>query len=609
VLVWEASARGGVTAATLGSTRAPDPVLLILPGLVAFVAAVVAVRALPPVLRALERLARRASVAVRLAALAAARDRGRTAATVSFLAISLATGVFALGYRASLVRGQRDQAAFSAVSDLRVTERATTLTGQPNTLPLERYAHLRGATATAVVRSDARMLGAAAGRDVALLGVPAARLPDLPGWRADFADAPIGTLAARLTPLGGYTFAGDPVPRGARRLSLPVTIHGSSLSLTVIAQLTDGTFDFLSMGRNIGPGSLLLHADVPTTWGGARVVVVRLQTPTGEGAATLTGDTRLGQLTASVAGSTTHVVTDFSRGWEPQQGAITGRGGAGATTLLYSLRGSTRATGARRRQAGAGEPVPAIVSRDVAAQAGGRDLPLRLDSGATITIRPIARARLFPGTTSSFAVADAGRLFRAINAETPGSAPPNEVWLRLRSGADQRRLLRTLRSPPFRLATVTSGSGIERTLKDDPLSQGVVWALLAASVLGLALGALGLALTVAAELADESGELRELEALGLRPSALRRQIRLRATLLAAIALLFGLAGGVGLTRLITELVAVTANATRPVPPLVAVQPWGQTLLLLAAVSIALAGVVALQTRRAFRGPTAGRLHG
>ena len=66
VLVWEASARGGVTASTLGSTRRTDPVLLVLPGLVAFAAAVVAVRALPALLRGVERLARRASVAGRL---------------------------------------------------------------------------------------------------------------------------------------------------------------------------------------------------------------------------------------------------------------------------------------------------------------------------------------------------------------------------------------------------------------------------------------------------------------------------------------------------------------------------------------------------------------
>jgi hypothetical protein len=444
---------------------------------------------------------------------------------------------------------------------------------------------------------------------VALLGAPASRLPGLPGWRADFANAPIEVLARRLSAIPGYALAGDPVPHGARNLSLRLRIRGSSLSLTVIAQLADGTFDFLSMGRNVGPGSVLLHARVPARWSGARVVSVRLQTPTGEGAATLTGDSRLGSLTASLAGGRTTVVTDLSRGWEAQQGATTRRAGASGIRLLYSLRGSLRATGTRRRQAGAAEPVPAMVSPDVAAQASGGDLLLRLDSGATIGVRPIARARLFPGMTGSFAVADAGRLFRAINAETPGSALPNEVWLRLRPGADEPAVLRALGSPPFRLASAASRSGIERALEDDPLSRSVVWALLAASVLGLALGALGLVLSVAAELGDESGELRELEALGLRPRALRRQIRLRAALVAGIAVFFGLAGGVGLTRLITELVTVTANATRPVPPLTAVQPWGQTLVLLAAVTFALAGIVAVQTRRAFRGPAAGRLHG
>lgn len=612
VLVWEASVRGGVTAASLGSTGGPDPVLLLLPGLVALAAAVAAVRALPPTLRALERLARRASVALRLAVLAAARDRGRTAAAVTFLAISLATGVFALGYRASLVRGQHDQAAFEAVADIRVSERATTLTGLPNALPLERYRRLPGAAPTPVVRADAKTLGFAAGRDVQLLGVPAADLSDLSGWRPDFSPTPIATLARHLGGIGGYALAGDPVPPGARALSLPVRISGTSLSLTVIAQLADGTFELLSMGRNVEPGSVRLRGRLGRRWNGARVVAVRLETPPGEGAATLTGESRLGRLTASVPGPGRRTVTDFRHGWEAQQGAVVRPDGRAGTRVLYSLRGSLRATGVRRRQAGAGQPVPAIVSPDVAAQASGGDVLLRLDSGTTITVRPVGRARLFPGTVQargSFAVADAGRLFRAINAERPGSVLPDEVWLRLRRGADESPTLRALRSGPFRLARVTTRRGVQDALTADPLSESVVWALLVAAVLGLALGALGLALTVAAELSDESGELRELEAIGLRPRALRRQIRLRAALLAALALLFGLAGGVGLTRLITDLVAVSASATRPTPPLLAIQPWGQTALLLAAVAVLLAAAVAVQTRRAFRGPTAGRLHG
>jgi hypothetical protein len=123
---------------------------------------------------------------------------------------------------------------------------------------------------TAVVRTDARMLAASSEQDVALLGVP----PLGPSWmRADFARERIGALVGRLAPIGGYALAGDPLPRGARRLSLPLTIRGSALSLTIVAQLADGTFELPTVGRNVGPGSLLLRARVPTTWRRARVLI------------------------------------------------------------------------------------------------------------------------------------------------------------------------------------------------------------------------------------------------------------------------------------------------------------------------------------------------
>ena len=72
-------ARGSADASSLASGSGTGTFLLLLPGLVAFVAAVAAARLLAPALRLLERRGRRAPFAFRTAALSLARNPGRAA--------------------------------------------------------------------------------------------------------------------------------------------------------------------------------------------------------------------------------------------------------------------------------------------------------------------------------------------------------------------------------------------------------------------------------------------------------------------------------------------------------------------------------------------------
>src|SRR5581483_8147806 len=123
-------ARGGLSSDALAS-GGDRTLLLLLPALVCFVAAVAAVRLLRPLMRVGERASRRAPNAVRLALLALARAPVRTAATAAFLVVSLGLALFAVTYRSTLERGARDQAAFSVPLDFTVTE------GQRLVLPLE----------------------------------------------------------------------------------------------------------------------------------------------------------------------------------------------------------------------------------------------------------------------------------------------------------------------------------------------------------------------------------------------------------------------------------------------------------------------------------------
>src|SRR5207245_656462 len=82
-------ARGAANTSTLANERGTGAVLLLLPALIAFVAAVVVARALAPGLGLLERWGRRGPASVRLAALSLARHPGRAAIAVAFLVVSL----------------------------------------------------------------------------------------------------------------------------------------------------------------------------------------------------------------------------------------------------------------------------------------------------------------------------------------------------------------------------------------------------------------------------------------------------------------------------------------------------------------------------------------
>jgi ABC-type antimicrobial peptide transport system permease subunit len=91
--------------------------------------------------------------------------------------------------------------------------------------------------------------------------------------------------------------------------------------------------------------------------------------------------------------------------------------------------------------------------------------------------------------------------------------------------------------------------------------------LVAAALVALALAIAGLVLLVLGDARDEHDELLDLEAQGAEPAMLRRQLRVRAAILAAAGLVVALAVGAVLAALVVDLVAVTANAGTPQPPL------------------------------------------
>src|SRR5439155_2168371 len=135
-----AFARGAADASTLSTEKGTGGVLLVLPSLIVFVAAVFFARVLAPGLGLLARWGRHGSAPVRLAALSLARHPGRAAVAVGFLVVSLGLALFAEAYRATLVRGQSDQASFAAPVDDIVSEDLTRLVPVFQATSSERFA-------------------------------------------------------------------------------------------------------------------------------------------------------------------------------------------------------------------------------------------------------------------------------------------------------------------------------------------------------------------------------------------------------------------------------------------------------------------------------------
>src|SRR3954454_6105844 len=247
-----AVARGDTSADAVGGGN--GAFLLLLPALVVFAASVLAARLLAPVFRMLGRM--HGPLPVRLAAVSLARRGGAAIVASAFLVVSVGVALFAVSYRATLERGQRDQAAFAVPGDYVLSENLERLVPVQAVAP-RAFARLGDTVTVARAAADAR------GRDVTLLALPAQAVPRLNGWRTQ--------PTAQLGPsehLRGLDLR-------SRRFALPFVLHGGPIVLTLDVLKPRGDFAAVELGTAT-PGTHVLHATVPR---GGRVVALRLGYP------------------------------------------------------------------------------------------------------------------------------------------------------------------------------------------------------------------------------------------------------------------------------------------------------------------------------------------
>jgi hypothetical protein len=550
----------------------------------------------------------RRAVAARLGISAVTARPLRPVATAAMLAAAVAATVFAASYRATLDRGAADQAAFAVPLDARVRV-GDSLQRPLDVAPPAAYAaaagtggaaygvlRLAGSVRTAPTESAA----------VQVIGVPRAVLPRIARWPVVTGDRSSATVARRIAVPAAE--AGVALPAGRR---LRVLTPGSPVVLAVTAwvRTADGRERAVPLAVSRSGGQAALVGELPELAGAGadpaapaplRLIALQAQQATDE--ATI-HQHALGESTRDVAvpaGRITFGAADVDgRPVGTAGGAWSGWSGLkpvapGEAVLDYRLTtGQVLLTAPGL--APPPSPLPVAVDPATAAGATGGMLTIVLDSVA-VPARVVATLPRFPTVSGRFAVADVDAVGLLADRTTPGSGEPGEVWV---SGP---RVAQGMASARFAGLDIGYRSQVAERLRADPVARGAIGLLQVGAWLALAVAMLGLVLLVLTERRDDAGELYSWEADGVSPATLRGALWWRAAAVALPAVPAGVLIGVGLTRLTARLVAVTATAGVPQPPLAAAG-GGLTALGAAAAGVALALAVAgLVAARALREP-------
>jgi hypothetical protein len=584
ILGWQLAAGGSIGADVLARSLV-SPLVVILPPVLAFLVALAFVALLPPVLRGLARRATRTALPVRLALLSVSREPARPAATLTLLAFSLGAMVFAAGWSASLRQGIDDAAAYRTGLDLRVSELGTGLSISGSVVPVDRYASLGPDLHLVPVYRDSAP-NQPDGR-VEIVGLPPAALPTLPGWRPDFSSTPVTELARALdvpTPAEGWAIQGHRLDPADPQLRLRFQYAGRPLRLHAVVATDDGDTTTVPLGD--------VDESMATT------------------AAPLPERARGGLLTALIF-SNPGLVAGSGHQDELRRATVTFQGLDGLVAEVpRELEIFTTSTEIiRAPQVTDGLRLPAVVSPDLAAVAAADgSLDLVVSGETSIPLRVSGVANHMPSVVDPdprFVVVPLEPYLVALAAAVPGAGRPTEMWIGLPDLATEASVRQALADDPFRFAEVTSRSDLVVERATDPLSRAILWTLLIAALAGLTLSIGGLILGTVTDLRDERGELADLEAQGVTPSALRALAVARTALLAVGGCAAGLVVGLLLTHVVTGALAVTAEGVAPIPPLAVVIPVLPILAIVGVVLVLVVGSATLLARRAYGRATLG----
>ena len=480
-------ARGEANAGDLAGRSGTGAVLILLPALVALVIAVVCARALSPLLRVLGRMGLRAPVPARLAALSLARNPGRAAVAVTFLVVSLGLALFAETYRATLVRGQDDQAAFAVPRDLVVSEDLNKLVTVTDAAPLATFRKIGDAQPVVRQQGDVPRLTNSAG--FTLLGMPAGSVTAIDGWRSDFSHDSLRELASRVRPAASTAMRGVRLPDSARVFTWPAAASGGYLRVRAYVLTRRGSYVSFLLGSLDPKKAAVLRRELPAAARGGLLTTLGLELSNYELHDLANAGINVERRAVGVLrfGPLAVDGVRLSVDWSSWLG-VNGVHPLGGGAMRYYVTGSLSSY-LRVRQPTDGVPVPVVTTPAVAAAAGrGGILPLEI-IGQQLLTRVVGTAKRFPSVDGDFMLADGQTVSTALNAAVPGSGTTNEVWIDLRPGISPSF---AADRPPLSALAVSSRAAYAQELDSDPLARGSLITLGVAALAALALALVGI---------------------------------------------------------------------------------------------------------------------
>lgn len=611
--VWQLIRSAGPVSSGLDGTLSADPVLVVAPVLALAGGALLTLRALPLAARLGDRLAARGrGLIVPVAAWQLSRRALREAVPTLVAVLAVAAAVLAVAQRDSWQRSVQAQASFAVGADERVTMAAPLPIGQ-----VAAITSTRGVSAiTPAVRSGFSLPDGTPGTLLALNATAAAGI--IPAQAAGPPPAMLRRLA--VAPPVGAPIPGRPAVLkltarlGRERLRQPflfvqlMDASGISYQLPAGDVPADGRPHVLAI--TLAPQR---HADYPLRLTG---FMLQFNLPGGlRPAETLTVSHAIALPDAGSPAGTPFRLA--SAGRPLAMAATKGTGGKAPTAIRASSApdGAVTATfnpgvvggyltvGVASSSAqvtvaesfpGGGKPLPAIVTRTMLSGSGlhiGARLELSVQ-GTDIPIVPVAAIKNLPTVGGGPAVLVDQRALDDL-LQVAGAPPPTitEWWLRSSGQHGPKGL------PPG--TTTVYRARLAQSLLADPLALASQQALLAIAIAAILLALIGMLVSVATA-AERARDLTLLHALGMPPRQVARMLALEQAMTAVATSAVGVLFGVALSKVIVPADTLTAQATRPVPPLVVQVPW----LAAAVIAIVMAAVPTLAIM--FTAPRADR---
>jgi hypothetical protein len=589
---WQLHGQPDIAVTRTDVVRATAPVLVLTAG------AALALRAVPPALRGLDRLARRArGLILPLAAFEAAR-RPHAVAAGLLVSLACAAGTFGVALDASWERSQHDQADMATGTDLTVA-----VTGGARPGDGEAVTAATGGTVSPVANRGIALgqWTGGATRPPRLIAVDTAHAGALLRGRAD-GDQSWSQVGAALTPK--TTVRGVAVPAGTT-LTVSGTATGN-IPIVVVPQLVlqDPTgLRTTCIGDRVPLDGTAHRLGTCATAGGSRLVAIAMPitpaAPAPEVAAAevavavaLPGLTAGSPWTASSAPPAAETLTDV---------AVTATAGRLTMSAGVQLAGAENA--ARTLVATAfADPgaLPVAMASRVAEEIGvGPGDSLTMPVGVTpVPITVAAVVPEVPGAPGAPAVlADIDALSRSLIVNGDLRYPMDAWWVGHPARADAAERVAALH-----LGETSTRAGETARLAGSPPRAGVRPALRLLVLIAVLLLLAGVVLHLNSDLRIRAVEVARLRGLGMTRREVRTLLFSQHAGVLLPLLIAGLAVGALGTALVAPPMIRAETGAAPVPSAVPIWPWAAEAALLGALAgacaLAVIVLVIVHTRRA-----------